>query len=314
MNWRPTAALTRGLVWVLGVYAVGHLLAIPFDSGESLVRMHPAFQAAFDGRLEEANRLSSQVNDSGSSVVSLVNFVSVVMMVLLVMWTWRTAKNARALGRTGERISPLLGVFGWFVPIASFLVPYLAMSDLWRSSDALAARGTEWRKLPGAVLVRAWWVCFAGAQVITALAVLLAVTGRNGVDETDTLLTIGHTVSALAAVLTIAVVKEITRRQNAQHDLHPIPIGSGRPTYVLSPNVPGDAGWYRDPSGRHDQRYWDGTAWTERVQSAGEQSFAPITAPDWYPDPTGRFPLRYWTGYSWTEHVSRDGELFIDQV
>ncbi len=126
--------------------------------------------------------------------------------------------------------------------------------------------------------------------------------------------TIGHTVSALAAVLTIAVVTEIARRQNAQHDLHPMPIGTGHPTYVPSPDIPGDAGWYRDPSGRHDQRYWDGGAWTERVQSAGAQSFAPITAPDWYEDPTGRFPLRYWTGYTWTEHVSRDGELFLDPL
>ncbi len=42
------------------------------------------------------------------------------------------------------------------------------------------------------------------------------------------------------------------------------------------------AGWYPDPSGRFEQRYWDGAAWTEHVVSGGQQSTAalePMTAP-----------------------------------
>jgi len=38
------------------------------------------------------------------------------------------------------------------------------------------------------------------------------------------------------------------------------------------------AGWYSDPTGRADQRYWDGTAWTENVSRAGVQGTEPITA------------------------------------
>ncbi len=30
--------------------------------------------------------------------------------------------------------------------------------------------------------------------------------------------------------------------------------------------------WYPDPSGKHEQRYWDGTRWTERVMNAGTES------------------------------------------
>jgi hypothetical protein len=313
--WRPTASLARVLVWVLAAYAALQVLAIPYDSGESLVRMHPAFEAAFDGRIEDANRLANRVGESGSSVMSLLNFVSVMMMVLLIVWAWRTAKNTRALGRTGERISPVLGIFGWFIPVASWVLPYLVVSDLWRGSDPQTARGTEWRRLPGTVVVRAWWLCFAGGQIVTGLAVLLAVSGRHDVEQTDTLLTVAHTISAVAGVLTIAVVREITRRQLALHDVEPLPLASvAQHAPMLASAVPGEAGWYGDPAGKHEQRYWDGAAWTERVTSAGVQSFAPITPPDWYRDPTGRFPLRYWTGYSWTEHVSRDQELFVDPL
>lgn len=36
-------------------------------------------------------------------------------------------------------------------------------------------------------------------------------------------------------------------------------------------------GWYPDPSGRHQQRYWDGTRWTDQVSDDGRQSVDPPT-------------------------------------
>lgn len=32
----------------------------------------------------------------------------------------------------------------------------------------------------------------------------------------------------------------------------------------------------------------------------------------WYADPSGRFELRYWDGSQWTEHVSRAGQQYTD--
>ena len=32
---------------------------------------------------------------------------------------------------------------------------------------------------------------------------------------------------------------------------------------------PTPAGWFTDPTGRHEHRYWDGSAWTEHVASGG---------------------------------------------
>ncbi len=31
--------------------------------------------------------------------------------------------------------------------------------------------------------------------------------------------------------------------------------------------APGGQGWHADPFGRHSQRWWDGSRWTERVRS-----------------------------------------------
>ncbi len=36
-----------------------------------------------------------------------------------------------------------------------------------------------------------------------------------------------------------------------------------------------DAGWFADPSGRYEQRYWSGTQWTEHVTKGGVPSIDP---------------------------------------
>lgn len=83
------------------------------------------------------------------------------------------------------------------------------------------------------------------------------------------------------------------------------------------------AGWFPDPLGRHEGRYWDGRAWTEHVTSHGHQGIdppvdttsvpTPIQAPaDWYPDPFGHHERRYWDATHWTEHVSSRGLQGVD--
>jgi hypothetical protein len=36
------------------------------------------------------------------------------------------------------------------------------------------------------------------------------------------------------------------------------------------------AGWFADPSGRHELRYWDGQRWTEQVSDRGTQAVDPV--------------------------------------
>ncbi|QXC63499.1 DUF2510 domain-containing protein [Aquihabitans sp. G128] len=47
--------------------------------------------------------------------------------------------------------------------------------------------------------------------------------------------------------------------------------GSVPPTAAAAPG-----GWHPDPAGRHEQRYYDGTAWTDHVVDGGVQSTDPL--------------------------------------
>jgi hypothetical protein len=59
------------------------------------------------------------------------------------------------------------------------------------------------------------------------------------------------------------------------------PTVSAQPAAVASATAAASstpAGWYHDPSGRYELRYWDGRQWTEHVARAGNQYTDPPVA------------------------------------
>jgi hypothetical protein len=48
--------------------------------------------------------------------------------------------------------------------------------------------------------------------------------------------------------------------------------GTARRPFWTGPSRPPPASWQRDPSGRHELRYWDGNRWSEHVSDAGHPS------------------------------------------
>ena len=61
---------------------------------------------------------------------------------------------------------------------------------------------------------------------------------------------------------------------STEPEAEPEPVAEPAP--AAEPAVP--AGWYADPSGRFELRYWDGAAWTEHVSRAGQQFTDPPVA------------------------------------
>ena len=54
------------------------------------------------------------------------------------------------------------------------------------------------------------------------------------------------------------------------------------------------------------------TTATTTTPTTPATSTTPSVPAGWYNDPAGRFELRYWDGSAWTEHVSRGGQQFMD--
>jgi len=71
------------------------------------------------------------------------------------------------------------------------------------------------------------------------------------------------------------------------------------------------AGWAvaPEPSTQSMAPIADPTPAPNAYQPAPAASAVPA---GWYADPAGRFELRYWDGGTWTEHVSRAGQQYTD--
>jgi hypothetical protein len=76
--------------------------------------------------------------------------------------------------------------------------------------------------------------------------------------------------TAAAAATSMAPISDY--QPAAQQTYQP----AAQPAAAATPAVP--AGWYADPAGRFELRYWDGNTWTEHVSRAGQQYTDPPVA------------------------------------
>jgi hypothetical protein len=76
---------------------------------------------------------------------------------------------------------------------------------------------------------------------------------------------------AAVAAATEPVTEAAEAEAPAEASPAPAPAPEAPPTPEPAPVVTTPAGWYPDPSGRFELRYWDGNQWTEHVARAGQQ-------------------------------------------
>lgn len=57
---------------------------------------------------------------------------------------------------------------------------------------------------------------------------------------------------------------------------------------------------------------WGGGSASTPASAPTQVAATPAVPAGWYADPAGRYELRYWDGSSWTEHVSRAGQQYTD--
>jgi hypothetical protein len=82
------------------------------------------------------------------------------------------------------------------------------------------------------------------------------------------------------AVITIAFISSVRRHQRTSGAVAGYRTGDHLPDDGELTGDPKAADWYPDPAGRFSWRWWDGTAWTDRVRSRTEEQSDPLGG-DW---------------------------------
>ena len=156
---------------------------------------------------------------------SLMGLVGLVGAVLLLIWTYQAYSNLEPLGNDEPALGTGWAVAGWLIPIASLVLPYLALRELWQSSDHDLAPGDKEgrRAVPIPTSIHVWWA----TNLIPGLFFLLTLARISFLTRTELLFGPGQRWVLWAAVLNTAasvvesflfaeIVKEIQERQVAR--------------------------------------------------------------------------------------------------
>lgn len=205
----------RGIARTIGILI---MILIPVQV-ISLIVFNSVRQKAND--LLNGNLTDSEFKNSigTSGVVSVVSSgLMLAIAVLTVIWMFRMAKNQRELGRAGTW-GPGWAVGGWFVPpCVLYVVPYLMLRDLWKSSDPDS--NPDWRSNRVGAIVHLWWVLF-GLVPILFLTVTFSsfdLTSKTtdqrarDFDKSANITMLSNAVSIATAVVYLLLVRQLTAR------------------------------------------------------------------------------------------------------
>ena len=117
------------------------------------------------------DRSGGQIQDqiAPAPLGPVVSLLTLGTGILWLIWQHKAQRDLYARGVPGLRYTPGWAVGWWFVPLASFVLPYLCMRELFGNAGVPAASGmapitrSDWR-------VPAWWITYLGSSLLLVVA------------------------------------------------------------------------------------------------------------------------------------------------
>lgn len=147
------------------------------------------------------------------------------------MWVYRACSNVRLVGDRSSAYSPGWCIGWWFVPVASIVMPLIAVRDVWRRSITVNDMRSSVVQENRADLAKAnvlsllWWLAYVGGgTVILFMNLLRAVEEKNRGPAVDgiaiNVISMGSTL--LSGILAIVMIKSIDRWQRNFNVIAPV--------------------------------------------------------------------------------------------
>jgi hypothetical protein len=188
------------------------LLALVYAQGLAL--LDGARASDYDSQAQEW--VGTLNTTSGLYVVGLI-----CSAIAVIAWLSRAVDNTPSLGGGMPDFTPRAAIYWWFVPFASFVMPYRVVADLWRR---MALRPDQ----RGTVLVLAWWLAWNCSNI--AQNVITRTSAVDTVDGYQAFFTIVAGLTAVSAASGVGLMRVIwvieQRAQARAADLSSAPAAS----------------------------------------------------------------------------------------
>jgi hypothetical protein len=111
-----------------------------------------------------------------SAALGLTSLMSLVLVILLMIWGNQAYRSLGRSGAQGCTWSPGWAIGGWFIPIASVVIPRLVFSEIERLAhpgNGPAPILDRWRRQPLLGIGLAWWALLVTAGVLGGIGAFL---------------------------------------------------------------------------------------------------------------------------------------------
>jgi hypothetical protein len=254
MTLKPLRALARPLRAAIVVWMCTNSVGVVVHLAAGIL-----YAAFFTRSFETLIRVSDLVG----SIAGLLAWVSwTAVLVLFLMWIYRASKNLRFATDQPLGHSPGSAVVLFFVPVANFFMPQRVMKEIWYASHAGRAAGH-------AKVNRLWALWIAALAYSLPISVLMASAATAGARSLALFAYAIYYALEVAlgfAMLSFVMVCTASYEESVDETM----------TTPVDRTVVPTEGWYADPRGRHELRFWNGRAWTEWVADAGTQTQDPL--------------------------------------
>ncbi|MEW5725960.1 MAG: DUF4328 domain-containing protein [Thermodesulfobacteriota bacterium] len=204
----------RLAVLLLGACALADVVALLVGWSEISLLRH--VQAG--GIINDAVAETVQFRRALIERIEAVLYAATVLFYLA--WLYRVRRNLPALGVEDLRFSPGWTLGWWFVPIMNLFRPFQVVSEIWRASDPDRTGSLDWKEAPRSALLGLWWFFWLAAYLLGNVSLRLSTKATYSVADQlqrDWTGFFSDLAEIPAAILALAVVLEITRRQEEKH-------------------------------------------------------------------------------------------------
>jgi Domain of unknown function (DUF4328) len=190
-RWEPLMPIGRvvvGLLVTCGIVALIQAVQVATALSEG---------TGITGALDQTGgQIQDQV--APAPLGPVVSLLALGTGILWLIWQHRAQRNLYARGVPDLRYTPGWAVGWWFVPVASLVLPYLCMRELFGCAGMLAAPGIPLERRPD-WRVPAWWIAYVGSSIllVVALVPLLSAVITSIGDQVET--NPGHVVVTITA-------------------------------------------------------------------------------------------------------------------
>jgi hypothetical protein len=155
--------------------------------------------------------------------IKIFNWIfGVLGIIAFCLWIYRANRNLYKHQLHGMEFTPGWSVGWFFIPIATFWMPFRAMREIWKGSTTIDNDDEKehWKTNEPSSILGVWWALYVGGRIFAYIGIFFLLGAEKGITQEEFLTGTAFVIFSITAILTanfliMKIVHEITKMQSS---------------------------------------------------------------------------------------------------